>query len=1125
MQAAFRLLCVGILALAAAFGQTSGTIQGVVTDDTGAVIPGADILVTNVETGVANSISSNEVGFYTVPGLNQGLYSVTCASEGFASKEFTQLRLEVQQTMRLDCELAVGSVTETVEVSAAAILIQSEKTEVGQVIDSKRILEMPLNGRNYLELAKFSVGVLPSREMGKGTRHDGVRGGEGGILAVGMHAAQTNVLLDGADNSSRNSGGALGFQAQATKPSVDAVGEFKVVTNNMSAEYGYRMGAKVLVSTKSGTNQLHGSFYEFIRNDKLDGTNFMANRVGATKPTLRRNQYGATVGGPIVRNKFFGFFSFQGTKDRAGQSFTSSVPSRAALAGDFSDQPDPDRRIYDPLTLQGSGADATRQAFRNFRIPADRFDPVATALLANYPAPNIPERENQRNNHFFSPADTIDHNQYDMRFDYNINDSNRWFARYSIRDEFVLQNGSLPLPANGGNGQTIDLPGQNWASALNTTFGPTKFNELRFGYTFFPTRFDIPFEEALNPTFGVLGAPGDSIDDGLDHGYALSLVTGFQAVGPRAFWPNVNKMDNLQISDNFTWVRGSHTLKFGAEYRRTQIPRSPSRFRRGRFQYTGDYTTEMPHSAASRGATGNALADGLLGWNRNGRWGWPNGEEQVIPYWGFFVQDDWKLTSRLTLNIGMRYELFFTPTFPDPQSHTLNSTVVRFIGEVNGRSLDPGERLPVSQGGWGEAEYLPHFQTPSSGSDCACANDLNNFAPRIGLAFRVDNRTVVRGGVGIFYGEHDNTGGEAARFNTGAPQSNEFDNNQPRDFSTFFTRDGFPASTRAGLPRAGLNVNVKKDGVWPSFYAAQWFFDLQRELPGNTLLTIGYNGSSTSQIHGSVQINRPLTPHPTTRWQDRKTRPFFNNVALRGVAFLNQNYNSLTVKGEKRFTGGFTFLSSFTWAHNIDVVNENLTTGTTSQQRFTYNQQIERGNASLDRRLAWVTSFVYELPFGQGKPYLNRGPGALILGGWQVGGILNFLGGTPDSHTFNQNTTNVGGANRGNVIGDINLPKSQRTIDRWFNTDAIGPGGDGVLDNAGRNLIWGPGTKAIDFSLARRFSLPWEGDYIQFRFEAFNFTNTPVFGRPNTSIGRPAAGRIVTASEPRRIQFGLKWIF
>ncbi len=1125
MRSLLHFALVGLLGACALMGQTSGTIQGIVTDDTGAVIPGASILVRSVETGVETNVSTNEVGFYLVPGLNQGLYAVTCSSDGFSTQEYPEVRLEVQQTMRLDCAMSVGSLTETVEVNAAAILIQSEKTEVGQVIDSKRILEMPLNGRNYLELAKFSVGVLPSREMGKGTRHDGVRGGEGGILAVGMHAAQTNVLLDGADNSSRNSGGALGFQAQATKPSVDAVGEFKVVTNNMSAEYGYRMGAKVLVSTKAGTNQYHGSLFEFIRNDKLDGTNFFANRVGAEKPTLRRNQYGGTFGGPIVKNSLFGFFSFQGTKDRAGQSFTSSVPSGASLSGDFSDQPDPDRRIYDPLTLEGSGADATRQAFPNFQIPASRFDPVATALFSNYPAPNIPGHENLRNNHFFSPSDTIDHNQYDMRFDWNINNSTRWFARYSIRDEFVLQNGSLPLPANGGNGQTIDLPGQNWASALNSTFSPTVFNELRFGYTFFPTRFDIPFTEPLNPTFGVLGAPGDGLNDGLDHGYALSTVSGFQSVGPRAFWPNVNKMDNLQISDNFTWVRGSHTLKVGGEYRRTQIPRSPSRFRRGRFQYNGVYTTERPHDAASRGATGNAVADGLLGWNNNGRWGWPNGEEQVIPYWGFFVQDDWKLTDRITLNLGLRYELFLTPTFPDPQNHALNSTVVRFIGEVNGRAIEPGERLPVSQGGWGEAEYLPHFQTPASGSDCACENDLNNFAPRIGIAYRIDDRTVVRAGIGMFYGEHDNTGGEAARFNTGAPQSNEFDNAQPRDLSTFFTKDGFPPSARGGLPRAGLNVNIKKDGVWPSFYAAQWFFDLQRELPGNTLLTVGYNGSSTSQIHGSVNVNRPLTPHPTVRWQDRRIRPFFNSVGLRGVNFLNQNYNSLTVKGEKRFTGGFTFLSSFTWAHNIDVVNENLTTGTSSQQRYTYNQGIERGNASLDRRLAWVTSFVYELPLGPGKNHLQSGPGAWVLGGWQIGGILNLLGGTPDSHSFNQDTTNVGGANRGDVIGEINLPKSQRTIDRWFNTGAIGPGGVGVLDNAGRNLIWGPGTTALDFQISRRFALPWEGDYLQFRFESFNFTNTPVFGRPNTSIGRPAAGRITTAGEPRRIQFGLKWVF
>ena len=351
MRQQLQLLAVFLLAVSMAFAQTAGTIQGTVSDDTGAVIPGATIVVTALETGTESTSTSNEVGFYTVPALNPGLYSVTCSAEGFSSQEFPGLRLEVQQTMRLDCAMTVGAVTETVEVNAAAILIQSERTEVGQVIDSKRILEIPLNGRNYLELAKFAVGVLPSREQGKGTRHDGVRGGEGGLLAVGMHAAQTNILLDGADNSSRNSGGALGFQAQATKPSVDAVGEFKVVTNNIPAEYGYRMGAKIIVSTKSGTNNFHGSLFEFLRNDKFDGTNFFANRSGSTKPTLRRNQYGGTFGGPFIKNTLFGFFQFPGHER----------PRRPELHFVGPEQGGPQRRLFrsarpEPRNLRSADA-------------------------------------------------------------------------------------------------------------------------------------------------------------------------------------------------------------------------------------------------------------------------------------------------------------------------------------------------------------------------------------------------------------------------------------------------------------------------------------------------------------------------------------------------------------------------------------------------------------------------------------------------------------------------------------------------------------------------------------------------------------------------------------------------
>ncbi len=462
-----------LLAPALVWAQATGTIQGVVTDATGAVIPGAQIVVRNLDTGVEYKTTTNEVGFYMVQGLNPGRYSITCSSEGMSTSERPELRLEVAQTMRVDFELTVGAVAEVVEVSAAAVLLQSEKTDVGQVIDSKRILEMPLNGRNYLELAKFATGVLPSRELGKGTRHDGETGGEGGILAVGMHAAQTNVLVDGADNSSRNSGGALGFQAQATKPAIDAVAEFKVVTNNMSAEYGYRMGAKVIVSTKSGTNAFHGSLYEFLRNDKLDGTNFFANRAGAKKPMLRRNQFGATFGGPFIKNKLFGFFSWQSTIERAGRSYTSSVPSLDARNGDFSNQPDPDREIYDPLTLNNG----VRLPFPGFVIPPSRFDPVAKRIVDLYPEPNIAGREHLKNNFFHSPAKKIDSHQYDIRVDWNVSDTTRAFGRYSIRDEFVDDPCPLPLPTCGGRGQTIDL--QNVDQALGGEYVVFYVNQVQ----------------------------------------------------------------------------------------------------------------------------------------------------------------------------------------------------------------------------------------------------------------------------------------------------------------------------------------------------------------------------------------------------------------------------------------------------------------------------------------------------------------------------------------------------------------------------------------------------------------------------------------------------------------------
>jgi hypothetical protein len=638
-----RLVFLAGMFACAAWAQTA-SIQGIVRDNSGAVFPGAAVRATNTATGINYDTTTNDAGFYIVPALNPGIYRVTASAEGFAPQERPEVRLEVGLTARVDFTLNVGSVAEVIEVSAAAQLLQTEQTDVGQVIDSKRILEMPLNGRNYLQLAQFTVGVLPSRALGKGTRQDGERGGEGGFRAMGVNVAQNNILLDGIDNSSRNSGGPLGFQSQAVKPPVDAVSEFKVVTNNMSAEYGYRAGAKVLVTTKSGTNQFHGSVYEFLRNDRLDGSNFFANRVGAPKPTFRQNQFGGTFGGPIIRNRTFFFFSYQGTRIRLGQSFISSVPSLDALAGDFSQQPAVRRNIFDPLTLTGTGANARRTQFPGNVVPASRFDPVAKRIADLYPAPNIAGREHQPNNFFFSPSDSDDADQYDMRFDHNFSEKHRFYARYSIRDQFVNQNGILPYPVTGGTGQTVDLLGHNWAFNLASALKPNVFNELRVGYTYFPTTFNIPFTENLNREFGILGAFGDTLNDGKDNGFAIFAPSGFAEMGPRGFWPNFNDLKNFMLADSLSIVRGAHTIKFGAEVRRTEIFREAQRHRRGRFDFSSTYTAEFPNNATSRANTGNGLADMLLGWASGGQTGSPQGETTLIPYYGFFIQDDWKIT-------------------------------------------------------------------------------------------------------------------------------------------------------------------------------------------------------------------------------------------------------------------------------------------------------------------------------------------------------------------------------------------------------------------------------------------------------------------------------------------------
>jgi len=1096
-----------LLVAVAVYAQNSG-IQGVITDPTGALVPEVAITVTNVDTGIRAAARTNERGFYSVPFLPAGTYRIEAVKTGFASLTRDNLKLDVDQTARVDFTLRLGTLAETVQVTAAQALLESETTSMGTVIENKRIVEMPLNLRNYLELAQTAMGVLPARFLGHGARTAGEDNREGGFIAVGQHAYQTNVLLDGVDNSSRASGGPLGFQAQAVKPSVDAVAEFKVVTNNNSAEYGYRMGAKVLVSTRSGANDLHGSLFEFFRNDKLDGANFFANRSGSKKPTHRQNQFGGTAGGPIVRNNTFFFFSYEATRMRKGRSFTSTVPGALARSGDFSREGLNRDRVFDPRSTTGTGANAVRTQFDNNRIPQSQWDPVTAKLIERYPLPNIPGRDNTTNNFFFDPNDRDDANQYDIKIDHNFSQKDRAYFRWSIRRDFKFQNGPLPPSAFGGGlGQTVDLPADNWAGTWTRTFTPTVFNELRFGFTHYPTKFDILETTNFNKEFGVQGAPGDGFTDGQDHGLARFNPSGYREIGSRSFWPNRNWLDHLQINDNILIQKGAHALKAGVEFRRSDIFREAQRFRRGLFTFGKVYTAERPEVAASRTATGNGLADMLLGWASQTTVGNQLSENVIAPYWGLYFQDDWKLSPRLTINIGLRWELFQSPYFPKGAA-VGRLGVSRFVTEFTGAR--PGD---------GRYET---FERPKDGRDCGCLEDLNNFAPRLGIAFKLNNRTVVRSGFGLFYGEADYLTSETARWINQTPDFTEVITNGTNVTQAALVRNGFaPVVLPARAPVPGTNVDTSSLEA-PNQYSTQWFFDIQRELPGDLLLVAGYQGSKSTHLFANRNINNG-GPHPSVRETLRRVRPTWNAVNLRTFG-SNSNYNALVSRLEKRFAKGLALVAAYTWSHAIDQGEESLDEGVSGRANH-YDLSAERGNASLDRRHNFITSFHYELPLGRGKAFGSgwSGPLDAVLGGWQVGGNLSWRSGFPFDVGYPGDSQNSGTSNRGDRIAGGKLDNP--TIDRWFDEFAFVQSAPGVYGNTGRNVLYGPSMRNFNLIVAKRFRTPWEGHHLQLRFESFNLTNTPHFDQPASGLRSPSTATINTADEPRRIQFGLKYNF
>jgi hypothetical protein len=1066
------LLCAAFFAFATtALGQTA-QITGRISDATGAVVAGAQITLTNQANGFKRDTITNEEGYYTIPLVQPGTYEINVHKDGFKVVIRTGVVLNVEQVARLDFTLETGAVTETVNVTSDAPLLNSETSSVGQVVDNKTVVTLPLNGRNYSQLATLAPGATPN---------PGSRTSDGFSLN-GNRLFQNSFQVDGADNNNYIFGVDTN-STQALRPSVDAIQEFKVETANYSAEYGRAAGGIISVAIKSGTNQLHGSAFEFLRNDALDASNFFANRNRLRKPPLRYNQFGGTIGGPIWRDHTFFFFSYQGTRIRRSDTAVVTVPTADQKRGIFGSI-----NIFDPANVV-SGA---RVQFANNTIPAARIDPVGQRIAALYPDPNQP---GTINNYASIQSQRDNADQYDVRGDHTFSERDKVFARYSLSDRESVTSPIFAPPGNGGVFATAPLRviPKAWSIAGGYTrvFSTSAVNELRINYTQNDSDQLALATQSLYDQFGIKGVPQF---DGLV-GLPTFNVTNYTGLGDRTFAPNPKQAKIYQISDGFSLTKGAHGMKFGGEFWRILGFAGTSNNARGTFTFNGQFTSRVPGTG-----TGNAIADLLLGQTSTAVLTTRQIVRMKADNYGIYFNDNWKVSPKLTLNLGLRYEL--TTRFRERDNRHASF------------DLNPGSptygTVVLAKDGDHRAETFSNL-------------DKNNFAPRVGFAWQITDKTVLRAGGGLFYGGF---GYYAVGQTTAASPpfflNIAFPSASNAAQSNVILSNGYPADalspTRLANPAVGAQLY---DYPFPTVY--QGNLSIERELFGGFVGSVAYVGNSTVHLNGQIDVNAPVPGAGAVN--PRRPFPTFGAINLFS-GYGHSSYHSLQTKIERRFRSGFSLLSSYTWSHALDNTQdaEDTTIPTIPQNQF--NTNAEKAASGYDLRHRFVTSAIYDLPFGrEGKLLGGSKITRAIFGGFQLGGILVIQTGQPVNPSVAGNPANTTNPTRPNRLADGNLSRGQRTVDRWFDPTAFALSAPFTFGNSGRNVIYAPGLANLDLLIGRNFIFT-ERVRLEFRGEFYNFTNSAHFGRPNAVIGSPQAGTITTTSVPnRQIQLGLRLVF
>jgi len=1069
-------LGLSFMALPAVAQQDMGVITGLITDATGAAVPGAKVTVVKQDTNEPRSTETSVTGAYTVGPMRIGIYSVSVEKAGFKRALWRDIKVSAQDRVRADIQLEVGQVSDAVSVTAEAPLLQAETSSLAHVVSQRDIRELPLNGRNFQQLAWMTAGVMPATAS---------RDRESGFNAHGQPMTQNSFIIDGVDNNN-NVMGMQDRKMQVVVPSLDAVAEFKVQTSNYSAEFGRNSAALMIVSIKSGTNAFHGSLFEYLRNDKLDARDAFnyVDRTGdgkADPEVLKQNQFGATLGGPIVRDRTFFFGSWEGRRERRAQTDMAVVPTADERNGLFA----PSLVIVrDP---------ATGQAFPGNQIPRPRFDATAAKMIELWPQPNF-AGSGTRANFIRNPPWNTTRDALDARIDHNLTENDKMFGRFSLSRYDNLRDSLFEPPARGGQGNDRafdDNDARSAAFSYTRLFTPTLLNEFRYGFNrqkVDKRELSKELSSELNARYGIKGIPAHGRLFGLPL-FTLSGALGYANLGEPGSMPNFKISQVHQYLNNLSWNRGNHNFKFGADVRwnRSDIFGGASSHGSLTFdgQFTrvsfGDFLLGMPGSAS--------LATQLIGNMR-------------FRNYMFYALDDWKLTPRLTLNVGLRYELT-TPWF---------------------EKYDNMNQIDIQAG--------PTFNTIIKAGHCGSSyscrglvnTDTNNWAPRLGLAYQLGGRTVLRAGGGVFYGGQGSLGADGRGINNW-PYNRSVTAQSTTTAPALRLSDGYPANFLGGTDTPPQNLNWT---VWeknfPSPTVYQWNFAVQQELVAGTSLTVAYVGSSSNYLMDAYNWNGSEPGPPATERQRRKI-PAWNNVNLR-TPFGASSYHGLDAQLERRYAGGLALTAAYTWSHSIDNIPEQFGSGGGGLMDFR-NFNLNRGNSNFDVRHRFVAAAIYELPLAKSR----QGALHYVLGGWQISSLFSVQTGHYFTITVPNARTRLGATCIGNWwpdrIADPTL--ETRTADRWFDKAAFvlprNPDGSWRIGNAGRAILSSDGPFNLDFGLMKAFPLT-ESVRLQFRWETFNLTNTPTLGDPNSNIESPdfAISR-GTVSTPRQMQFALRLEF